>query len=110
MIAADLVLCGIVTANDATLVLYSFGAGNQSADAFAKKNPGLNAKNINNVMPDSWFNALEKFPELGQQAQGSAQQAWVARSSQALAKVAKGDVYLMASPPTNIYTTPYNGK
>ncbi|KAF3765370.1 hypothetical protein M406DRAFT_67825 [Cryphonectria parasitica EP155] len=108
VIEADLRLCGIVTAPDSTMLFYSFGAGSPAARAFATKYPDLKAKNINDVMPESWFQALTKFPELTEQAKGSGQQAWVARSSQALAKAASGEVYLLAKTPTNIYTLPYD--
>ena len=105
-IVDDLKLCGIVTADDATTLFYSFAGKLSNAQRFQKANPDLNAKQINDVMPGSWYDALGKFPGMASE-QGNEQMVWVARSSQALAKVSKGKVYLVASPTANIYTTPF---
>lgn len=105
-IVADLQLCGIITASDVQTVFYSFNGGLTNAKRFQDANPSLNLKQINQVLPDSWYAALVKFPALGQ-AQSPAQMAWVARTSQALAKVSKNKVYMVADPSANIYTVPY---
>lgn len=103
-IVADLKLCGIITAEGVTTVFYSFNGGLTNAKRFQQANPSFKAKQINEVLPESWYTALDKF-NMGT-AQSAAQQAFIARTSQALATVSKGNVYLVADPSANIYTIP----
>jgi hypothetical protein len=101
-IANDLKLCGIAGANPS--LFYSFGGGYSNATKFQKANPHLNLKTLNDIMPNSFYNALGKFPNMGNEQ--PAQKAFIARMSQAFASVSKGEVYLVANEDANIYTTP----
>jgi hypothetical protein len=107
-IAADIKLCGILSDKTST-VFYSFNGGYSNAKEFMKKNPDLNGKTINDVLPEIWYTALGKVPGLASPA-GMARTAWIARTSQALATASRGDAYLVADPSANIYTVPYTDK
>jgi hypothetical protein len=49
-IAADIKLCGILS-DETPTVFYSFNGGYSNAKEFIKKNPDLNGKTINDVLP-----------------------------------------------------------
>jgi hypothetical protein len=107
-IVADIKLCGILTAETST-VFYSFNGGYSRAKKFVEENAGLKGKTINDVLPDSWYEALGEVPGLNS-ASGLARTAWVARTSQALATASSGDAYLVADPSANIYTVPFQAE
>lgn len=104
-IVADIRLCGILNAETST-VFYSYNGQYSNAKKFIAANPDLKAKTINDVLPESWYDALGQVPGLDS-ASGMARTAWIARTSQALATASSGDAYLVADPSANIYTVPY---
>lgn len=69
---------------------------------------GLNVKTIDTVMPQTWYDAMLGHEWSDTLGSTSGQSAWVARNSQAIARVATGKVYLVASPTANIYTVPFS--
>ncbi|KAF1976977.1 hypothetical protein BU23DRAFT_596503 [Bimuria novae-zelandiae CBS 107.79] len=107
-IVADIKLCGLLSEGTST-VFYSFAGGYTNAQAFIKKHPDLNGKTINDVLPESWYDALGQIPGMSNAA-GLARTAWIARTSQALAAASSGNAYLVADPSANIYTVPWTDK
>jgi hypothetical protein len=111
-IMADYKLCGICSDPNARHLFYSFGGGTTAATKFKNENKELNLKVMADCMPQSFVQAGNLLPGM-EKPNGAAQSLWIARNSQAFAKLASGDVYVITNgkgseaEKATIYTSPY---
>lgn len=117
-IAADYELCGICTDPKNNNLFYTFGGGEEKIKkAYQKAKPDLNLKALSDCMPQVWIEAVAKVvPKMVNELSAEAQ-LWTARHSQAYAKVAQGDVYVLTNgigsteeEKATIYTVPWKNK